>query len=74
MFKGSSLPNSTAHVSFKRDLRIGEKRRIKERYNRDLKGDLLQDFQGLIFAPLHSTREFQNRPVYMRKETYKREV
>jgi len=74
MFKGSSLPNSTAHVSFKRDLRIGEKRRIKERYKRDLKGDLLQDIQGLIFAPLHSTREFQNRPVYMRKETYKREV
>jgi len=42
MSKGSySAP--PAQVSFKRDLYIGEKRRIKERYNRDLKGDLLQD-------------------------------
>jgi len=74
MFKGSSLPNSTAHVSFKRDLRIEEKRRIKERYNRDLKGDLLQDIQGLILAQLHITCEFQQRPMEIQKETCKRDV
>jgi len=46
MLKGSSSPNSVAHVSFKRDLYIGEKRRIKEKYNRDLTEGFLQDIQG----------------------------